>query len=165
MMFELILVDRSSAAALRFIIMKHLNRSLFLATIASTLLIASVASAALRGGPPIPTTLVLTMPAPGQIYGDQQVVLMGVGSKTYKFVLKDAYVDDPTGIVHWVDVWQYVKQYKPMFVVQGLDEGIFAKFQPGQTLTVKGVFAPLNRIFEVVGTQVEGGTYSPPKTY
>ncbi|HEY6418972.1 MAG TPA: hypothetical protein VIX59_08215 [Candidatus Binataceae bacterium] len=146
--------------------MKHLSRSLASAALAaSVVLIASIASAALRGGPPIPTTLVLSKPAPDQIYGDQPVILMGVNTKTYKFILKDAYVDDPFGIVHWIDVWQYVKQYKPNFVVQGLDENIFEKFQPGQTLTVKGMFAPTNRTFEVQGTQVEGGTYSAPKTY
>ena len=40
-------------------------------------------------GIPIPTTMVITKPAPGQIFGDTQTVTMGVGAKTYKFGLKD----------------------------------------------------------------------------
>ena len=43
---------------------------------------------------PLTTTLVITKPAPGEIYGNKQVVTMGVGPKTYKFVLNDAFVDD-----------------------------------------------------------------------
>src|SRR5260370_37342925 len=57
---------------------------------------------------PLTTTLVITKPAPGEIYGNKQVVTMGVGGKTYKFVLNDAYVDDPRGIIHWPDVWALV---------------------------------------------------------
>ncbi len=38
-------------------------------------------------GIPIPTTLVITKPAPGQIFGDQQTVTMGVNGKNYKFGL------------------------------------------------------------------------------
>src|SRR5258705_8874226 len=48
-------------------------------------------------GIPIPTTVVITRPAPGQIFGDAQTITMGVGAKTYKFGLEDAYVDDPRG--------------------------------------------------------------------
>jgi hypothetical protein len=109
---------------------------------------------------PLTTTLVITKPAPGQIFGNKQVVTMGVGGKTYKFVLNDAYVDDPRGIVHWPDIWETVRQYNPNFNVTGLGEDTFAKMQPGQTLTVRGVFAANNQTFEVMGTE-QGNQFAP----
>jgi hypothetical protein len=102
-------------------------------------------------GPPIPTTIVLTKPAPGETFGDKQVVTMGVGDKTYKFVLKDAYTNHLK--VRWPDIWQYVSQFKPNFVVQGPDADTFAKIQPGQTVTVNGTFAPMDRTFEILNVQ------------
>ena len=90
---------------------------------------------------PLTTTMVITKPAPGEIFGNKQVVTMGVGGKTYKFVLNDAYVDDPRGIIHWPDIWQLVSQYTPNFNVTGLGEDTFAKMQPGETLTVRGMFS------------------------
>jgi hypothetical protein len=104
-----------------------------------------------RGGPPIPTTIVLAKPAPGQIFGDKQVVTMGVGDKVYKFVLKDAYTNHLR--VRWPDIWEYVSQFTPNFVVQGPDGEAFAKIQPGQTVTVNGAFAPTDRTFEVLNMQ------------
>lgn len=128
--------------------------------------IAPDARAQLRGmGVPIPTTLVITKPAPGQIFGNQQVVTMGVGGKTYKFGLKDAYVDDPRGKIHWPDVWQLVRQYNPNFKVTGLGEDTFEKMQPGQTMTVRGVFAPMGQNFEVTGTEEGGGPFAPAQHY
>lgn len=114
---------------------------------------------------PLSTTLVITKPAPGTIFGDKQVVTMGVGGKTYKFVLNDAYVDDPRGIIHWPDVWQLVRQYKPNFNVTGLGEDTFAKMEPGQTLTVRGMFSGNNQTFEVMGTEPGGGRFAPPQHY
>ena len=117
-----------------------------------------------RMGPPLPTTVVVTKPAPGQIYGNQQVVTFGVKNKTYKFILKDAWVDDPQQIVHWPDVWQQVEQYRPNFQTQGLDADVFEKLEPGQTLTVRGMYAPLNQTFEVMGTD-QGATFQSAPHY
>lgn len=114
---------------------------------------------------PLTTTIVISKPAPGTIFGNQQVVTMGVNGKTYKFVLNDAYVDDPRGVVHWSDVWQLVRQYKPNFNVTGIDEDTFAKMEPGQTLTVRGMFAGNNQSFEVMGTQPGAGTFAPGQHY
>lgn len=114
---------------------------------------------------PLTTTMVITKPAPGTIYGDKQVVTMGVGGKTYKFLLNDAYVDDPRGIIHWPDIWQQVRQYKPNFNVTGLGEDTFAKLQPGETLTVRGMFSGNNQTFEVMGTQPGGGNFAPAQHY
>lgn len=99
-------------------------------------------------GVPIPTTMVLTKPAPGQSFGDKQVVTVGIGDKTYKFILKDAFVNHR--FVRWPDIWQSVRQFNPNFVAQGIDQERFAKIEPGQTVTINGVFAPLNRTFEVM---------------
>jgi hypothetical protein len=114
---------------------------------------------------PLTTTMVVTKPAPGQIYGDKQVVTMGVGTKTYKFVLNDAYVDDPRGVIHWPDVWELVRQYKPNFNVTGQNEDTFAKMEPGETLTVRGIFSPNNQTFEVMGTEPGGGRFAPAQHY
>ncbi len=116
-------------------------------------------------GPPIPTTVVVMKPAPDQTYGDQQVVSFGVKNKTYRFILKDAYVDDPRQVVHWIDIWQQVQQYRPNFQTQGMNADVFEKLEPGQILTVKGMYAPLNQTFEVVNTEVGGGAFQPPSHY
>ncbi len=116
-------------------------------------------------GMPIPTTLVITKPAPGQIFGDAQTVTMGVNGKSYKFGLKDAYVDDPRGKIRWPDVWQLVRQFNPNFKVTGIGEDTFEKIQPGQTMTVKGMFTPLGQNFEVVGTEEGAGQFAPAQHY
>ena len=104
-----------------------------------------------RMGPPIPTTIVVTKPAPGEVYGNKPVVTLGVGDKSYKFILKDGYTNHLR--VQWPDIWEYVSQFNPNFVVQGQDADTFAKIQPGQTATVQGMFAPLDRTFEVMNVQ------------
>ena len=101
-----------------------------------------------RMGPPIPTTVVITKPAPDEIYGNQQTVTMGVGDKVYKFILKDGYTNHLK--VRWPDIWEYVRQFNPNFVVQGQDAQTFANIKPGQTMKVSGAFAPLDRTFEVL---------------
>ncbi len=102
-------------------------------------------------GPPIPTTIIVTKPAPDEIYGNKTVVTMGVNGKNYKFILKDAYTNHPK--IRWPDIWQYVNQFNPNFVVQGKDSETFGKIKPGQTLTVFGMFAPLDRTFEVMSVE------------
>ncbi len=114
---------------------------------------------------PLTTTMVITKPAPGTIYGDKQVVTMGVNGKTYKFLLNDAYVDDPRGIIHWPDVWELVRQYRPNFNVTGMGEDTFAKMQPGETLTVRGMFSGNNQTYEVMGTEPGGGRFAPAQHY
>ena len=133
--------------------------------VAAVLAFAAAADAQMAPmGIPIPTTIVVTKPAPGQIFGDRQVITLGVQGKTYKLLLRDAYVDDPRGKVHWPDIWQQVVQYRPNFNVTGLGEDTFEKMQPGQTLTVRGMYAPLNQNFEVMGTDM-GGPSGPAKHY
>ena len=45
-------------------------------------------------GVPLPTTMLLEKPAPDATFDGKQMVEMGVQSQSYKFVLKDAHVDD-----------------------------------------------------------------------
>jgi hypothetical protein len=140
--------------------------AIFAIALSSILCIGIRADAQLRGMMiPLPTTLVITKPAPGTIFGTQQVVTLGVGKTTYKFVLNDAYVDDPRGVVRWPDVWELVRQYKPNFNVAGLGEDTFAKMQPGETLTVRGMFSPNNQTYEVVGTEPGAGPSAPAQHY
>ena len=102
-------------------------------------------------GPPIPTTIVLTKPAPDQIYGDKTTVTMCVSGKNFKFILKDGLTNSLK--VRWPDIWQYVNQFNPNFVVQGQDAETFARIKPGETVTVSGMFAPLDRTFEVMSVE------------
>ena len=140
--------------------------SLFALALSAILCVSYEANAQLRPMMiPLTTTLVITKPAPGEIFGGQQVVTMGVKGKIYKFVLKDAYVDDPRGIIHWPDVWELVRQYRPNFNVTGMGEDTFAKMQPGETLTVRGMFSGNNQTYEVMGTQPGGGPFAPGQHY
>jgi hypothetical protein len=140
--------------------------TLFLFAISTLLSTATRTNAQLRPMMiPLTTTMVITKPAPGEIYGNKQVVTMGVGTKTYKFLLNDAYVDDPRGIIHWPDVWELVRQYRPNFNVTGMGEDTFAKMQPGETLTVRGMFSGNNQTYEVMGTEPGGGKFAPGQHY
>ena len=114
---------------------------------------------------PLTTTMVITKPAPGEIFGTKQVVTMGVSGKTYKFLLNDAYVDDPRGVIHWPDIWELVRQFKPNFNVTGMGEDTFAKMKPGETLTVRGMFSPNNQTYEVMGTETGGDRFAPSEHY
>ncbi len=115
-------------------------------------------------GIPIPTTIVIEKPAVGQTFGDKETVTMGIGAKSYKFILKDGYVDT-NGSVRWPTIWQQVRQYRPNFNVTGVGEEVFEKIQPGQTVTVRGMYAPLNHNFEVTHTDVGGEGTSPAMHY
>ena len=107
--------------------------TLFAIALSAVVFIGSRADAQMRPMMiPVTTTMVITKPAPGQIFGNKQVVTMGVNGKIYKFVLNDAYVDDPSQRIHWPDVWELVRQYRPNFNVTGIDEDTFAKMQPGR---------------------------------
>ncbi len=143
------------------------SRNLLLtAMLTATILIAGAVHAQLSPmGMPLPTTVIIIKPAPGEIFGDKPVVTMGVGGKVYKFILKDAYVDDPQNRIRWPDVWQLVRQYRPNFNVTGVDSNVFEKIAPGQMMTVKGMFAGLNQSFEVTSAEPGGGVFAPPTHY
>lgn len=116
-------------------------------------------------GIPLPTTLVIAKPAPDELFGNKQVISLGVGTKEYKFLLNDAYVDDPGGRIQWPDVWQQVRVYRPNFVMQGPNVSMIEKLNPGDIVTVKGMYAPLDRTFEVIFIQPGKGAFEEKKTY
>jgi hypothetical protein len=125
-----------------------------------------IAGAQLRSmGMPINTTLVITKPAPGQIFGNQRVVTLGVGAKQYKFVLNDGYIDSMNPNTQWPDVWQYVSQHNPNFVVQGQNADTFEKIKPGEQVTIKAMFAPLDRTLEVMNVSPGKGEFQPSQHY
>jgi len=116
-------------------------------------------------GMPLTTTLVIAKPAPDQLFGDKQIITLGVGSKEYKFLLTDAYVDDPGGRIQWPDIWQQVRVYRPNFVMQGPNVSMIENLNPGDMVTVKGMYAPLDRTFEVMFIQPGKGAFEQKKTY
>ena len=140
----------------------HMKRRILLSTFVSMMVLAGAAIANAQGlpamGVPIPTTMILAKPAPEQTFGNQTVVTVAVGAKTYKFILKDAYTNHRK--IRWPDIWQYVRQFNPNFNAQGLDEDQIAKIQPGQSVTLSGMFAPMDRTFEVMSVEQGGGEKS-----
>jgi hypothetical protein len=127
---------------------------------------ATAARAQLRPmGLPLNTTLVIAKPAPDQLYGNKPIITLGVGTKEYKFLLDDAYVDDPGGRIQWPDIWQQVRVYRPNFVMQGPNVSMIENLNPGDMVTVKGMYAPLDRTFEIMFIQPGKGAFEPKKTY
>ena len=116
-------------------------------------------------GLPLNTTLVIAKPAPDELFGNKQVITLGVGTKEYKFLLNDAYVDDPGGRIQWPDIWQQVRVSRPNFVMQGPNVSMIENLKPGDTATVKGMYAPLDRTFEVMFIQPGKGAFEQKKTY
>ena len=114
-------------------------------------------------GLPINTTLVISKPASLQIYAGQEIVTIGVGTRQYKFVLNDAYVDNTR--IRWPDIWEQVRVHRPNFVMQGPHTEDIENLGPGQMLTVKAMFAPLDRTIEVVFTQPGRGPFAPKTRY
>jgi hypothetical protein len=114
---------------------------------------------------PLPTTLVLEKPAPERGFGNRQVISVGVKDQTYRFVLRDAYVDDPAGKWFWNDIWRSVEQYQPNFQAQGTDSDAFAKIKPGDVVTVTGMYSATTRTFEVTNVSPGEGNFAPKKAY
>lgn len=116
-------------------------------------------------GMPLTTTLVIAKPAPDELFGSKQIITLGVGTKEYKFLLNDAYIDDPGGRIQWPDVWQQVRVHRPNFVMQGPNVSMIENLNPGDIVTVKGMYAPLDRTFEVMFIQPGKGAFEEKKTY
>lgn len=135
--------------------------------IVMALLIASVPARAQLRGPilPLSTTLILEKPAPEQGFGNRQVIELGVKDHTYRFVLRDAYVDDPSGKWFWNDLWRSVQQFRPNFQVQGGNSDTFEKIKPGEVVTVTGMYSATTRTFEVTSVAPGTGDFAPKSSY
>lgn len=116
-------------------------------------------------GMPLTTTIVISKPAPEELYGGKQIVTMGLGTREYKFILVDAYVDNARGRVQWPDIWQQVRTYNPNFVVQGENADSLTTLKPGDVVTVKAMYAPMDRTLEVMFIQPGKGAFEEKKTY
>ena len=116
-------------------------------------------------GMPLTTTIVISKPAPEELYGGKQIVTMGVGTKEYKFILEDAYVDNARGRIQWPDIWQQVRTYRPNFVVQGDNADSLTKLNPGDVVTIKAMYAPMDRTLEVMFIQPGRGAFEEKKSY
>lgn len=133
--------------------------------VAALAILAPTAACAQFGamGLPINVTLVISKPAPLQIYSGQPIVTLGVGPREYQFLLNDAYVDHPR--IRWPDIWEQVRIYRPNFVLEGPHTEEIEHLAPGEMLTVKAMFAPLDRTFEIVFTEPGEGPFAPKTRY
>jgi len=102
-------------------------------------------------GLPIPTTVVLSKPAPGERYRGRFLITVGVGAEIYEFMLKDGYTNHI--FVRWPSIWEYVRQSRPNLIAEGVDSEKFAQVEPGTTVTVSGMFTPQQRCFEVMSLE------------
>ncbi len=108
-------------------------------------------------GIPIPTTIVLSKPAPGETYESRPLITVGVGSTIYRFILKDAYTNHI--YVKWASIWEQVRQSSPNLVAAGLDAEKFSQIEPGGTVTISGMYTPEQRNFEVLTVDVGEGRF------
>jgi hypothetical protein len=115
-------------------------------------------------GLPIPTTIVLAKPAPGETYRGRLLITVGVGATIYKFVLKDGYTNHI--YVKWASIWEHVRQSSPNLIAEGLDAEKFADVEPGTTVTISGMFTPEQRNFEIISVDTgENRFYRDPRHY
>ncbi len=134
------------------------------AIVAAVMAIA-VPSLAQFGGPvlPLSTTLVLEKPAPGQNVDKQHGIDVGIKNRTYTFVLRDAYVDNPRWV--WSDIWQSVRQFRPNFQILDSGGDALVAIKAGEIVTVKGMYSMRTRVFVVSQVQPGGGPFAPEHSY
>jgi hypothetical protein len=122
------------------------------------------AQAQARLRPPIPTTLVIVKPIRDPAPLDSDAIWLGVSGVSYGFRLLDAYTDVPDGDAVWMSVWQLAREFRPNFQVMGQNMEKVALIKTGQTVTVRGMYAPLTRTFEITEI-LEGRQFAPPSHY
>jgi len=111
---------------------------------------------------PLATTLVLEKPVPNQAIDQQRAIDLGIKNQTYRFILRDAYVDESKGWT-WSDIWQSVRQSRPNFQILGSDDPL-VRMEPGEVVTVKGMYSMRTRSFEVSSIQ-PGAPFAPTDSY
>ena len=135
------------------------------AIVAAVMVIAAVPALAQFGGPllPLSTTLVLEKPAPGQNVGHRQMIDIGLKKQTYRFILRDAYVDNPKWV--WSDIWQSIRQFRPNFQILDSGGDALVEMKPGEIVTVKGMYSIRTRVFVVSQVEPGGGAFAPEHSY
>jgi hypothetical protein len=128
------------------------------AIVALTLLLVCAANVARAQMPsdamglPIPTTIVLAKPTPGETYRDRLLITVGVGPTIYRFILNDGYTNHL--YVKWASIWEQVRLSSPNLVAQGLDSEKFSEVEPGTTVTISGMYTPEQRDFEIISVDL-----------
>lgn len=112
----------------------------------------------------VPTTLVLEKLRADPERFDPGVIWLGVYSVTYGFLLRDAYTDLSEGDSEWSELWQLAKPFRPNFHVLGQQMEKIAQIKPGEIVTLKGMYAPGNRTFEIT-EMMPGIPFKPPDAY
>jgi hypothetical protein len=116
-------------------------------------------------GLPLDMTLTLEKPAPDQTFNNARTIDLGVGGHSYRFIVRDFFVNDPSEEFNSDDIWRSVENSKPNFQVQGLNSDVVAKIKPGEVITLQGIYAPVTRTFEVAEVRPGPGMSAPPKQY
>lgn len=112
----------------------------------------------------IPTTLVIARLIGAHDPLDRRIIWLGVSGKSYPFALRDAYTDTPQGDSAWNDIWRWARQFRPNLIVVGRHMNELAALTPGETFTLRGVYARMMRTFEV--TEVSPGEpFQPPRKF
>ncbi len=133
-------------------------RRMFLAIAIAILLVGRVSLARAQipedpMGLPIPTTIVLAKPAPGEPDRGRLHITVSVGGVIYRFILKDGYTNHL--YVKWPSIWEQVRQSSPNLIAEGQNASEFSQVEPGTTVTVSGMYTATQRVFEVI--TIEGG--------
>ncbi|MFI5353146.1 MAG: hypothetical protein ACHQZS_09310 [Candidatus Binatales bacterium] len=138
---------------------------LYAAAIAAAVIVIAVPALAQFVGPvlPLSTTLVLQKPAPDQTFDDRQAIEIGFKKQTYRFILRDAYVDSPKLV--WSDIWQSIRQFRPNLQILDNAGDELVELKPGEIVTVKGMYSMRTRVFIVSQVEPGGGAFAPERSY
>ncbi len=138
---------------------------LYAAAIAAAVIVIAVPALAQFVGPvlPLSTTLVLQKPAPDQTFDDRQAIEIGFKKRTYRFILRDAYVDSPKLV--WSDIWQSIRQFRPNLQILDNAGDELVELKPGEIVTVKGMYSMRTRVFIVSQVEPGGGAFAPEHSY
>jgi hypothetical protein len=139
---------------------------LYAAAIVAAAIVIAVPALAQFGVPvplPVSTTLVLEKPASDQAVGGRQTIDIGFKKQIYRFVLRDAYVDNPRWV--WSDIWQSIRQSRPNLQILDNAGETLVNLRPGEVVTVKGMYSMRTRVFMVNQVEPGGGVFAPKHSY
>jgi hypothetical protein len=122
---------------------------------------------------PIPTTLTMERVKAPPGTGDSCelsngfgcILWIGVASKKYPFLLRDAFTTGPGGGDDWVGIWQWSRQFRPSFEIKGTRMFDVIAYPPGQLITVSGIYFASTATFEVDSIVKGRGLYEKPEHF
>lgn len=113
----------------------------------------------------LPTTIELLRPLPSGSYADKREISLYIEGRMYHFLLLDIYTDDPAEIFMGEDVWRYINTSKPNMYIRSGPEDKVKNMEPGETLTVHGLFSFASRTMEISSVEAGSGIWVGPKHY